>query len=56
MKKTEYIRMFPDDIPPKAVREKKRRKNEIIEAAMLIGLFFFCAWIWMPIAAWMGAL
>ena len=47
MKKTDYIRMFPEDIPPKSAREKKRRKNEIIEAAALIGAFFGIAVIWM---------
>ena len=47
MKKPDYIRMFPEDIPPKPVREKKRKRSEIVEAAALIGAFFGIAVIWM---------
>lgn len=55
MKKTEYVKMFPADIEPAWKRKKRPKWREVMEAALLIGLFFGCAYVWVIVAAMMGA-
>ncbi len=43
--------MFPDDIPPKSARDKKRKKHEIAEAVLVIASIFGVTYLWIVVAA-----